>query len=229
LTGFDSPGSEQPTTPRIQRLSDLIFGLALSISALTLVGQQPATNEQLGFSLGLYGFSFLILIGVWRVYSSVSSMLLSETSFLVDLNIALLFLVSVEPYLFNELFTVQGPMSANVTGMYSLDLAGMFFIMAYFDHSLAREEKHLVPIELLEKHRSARNFRLLIAGVFLVSILPFFGETVLFTSITGDKTYDFTLRSFMWLLGLFLVWGRRAFTTVRGRQVKVVASPAQAA
>ena len=82
-----SLGPERQERPRIQRLSVLIFGLALSISALTLVGKQPTTNEELGFYLGLYAFSFLILISVWRVYSSVSSILPSETPFLVDLNI----------------------------------------------------------------------------------------------------------------------------------------------
>ena len=67
------------------------------------------------------------------------------------------------------------------------------------------------------KYRSDLNFTLLVACVFAVSIIPSFGETVLFTSTTGTETYDFTLRSMMWLLGLFLGWGRRAVMTVRDR------------
>ena len=127
----------------------------------------------------------------------------------------LLFFVSIEPYLFNELFSLQGGMYTSVSGLYSIDLAGMFFIIAYFDHALTKEEKHLVPTELLGKYKSDRNFTLLVAGVFAVSILPWFGETVLFTSVTGTKTYSFTLRSMMWVLGLFLGWGRRAVLAVR--------------
>jgi len=51
---------------RIEAFSDLIFGLALSIGALTLIGQQPTSFEALMIALGLYGFSFLILVSVWR-------------------------------------------------------------------------------------------------------------------------------------------------------------------
>jgi hypothetical protein len=43
---------------RIESLSDLIFGLALSIGALTLIGQPPSTFEAILTALGLYAFSF---------------------------------------------------------------------------------------------------------------------------------------------------------------------------
>jgi uncharacterized membrane protein len=211
-------GAERAERPRIQRLSDLIFGLALSISALTLVGRQPNTSEELGFFLGLYGFSFLILISVWRVYSSVSSILPSETPVLADLNIVLLFFVSIEPYLFNELFALQGTMLLSASGLYSLDLAGMFFIIAFFDHSLAKEELHLVPREMLRRYRSDRNFTLFVASLFAISVLPYFGETTVFTSVAGSTTYQFTMRSSLWLLGLFISWGRRAVMAVRSRK-----------
>jgi uncharacterized membrane protein len=196
----------------------MIFGLALSISALTLVGKQPANNEALSFSLGLYAFSFLILISVWQVYSSVTSILPSETAILVDLNVVLLFLVSIEPYLFNQLFTLQGPMLLNASGLYSLDLAGMFFIIAFFDHSLADEERHLVPRDQLRKYKSGRNFTLVVAAVFAISVLPFFGDTVVFLSSSAAGTYSFTLRSAMWILGLLLAWGRRIVLAAQGRK-----------
>lgn len=79
ICGVNEKASESAPKSRIQTLSDLIFGLALSISALTLIGRQPATTQQLLTSLGLYGFSFLILISVWRLYSSITSILPLET------------------------------------------------------------------------------------------------------------------------------------------------------
>ena len=216
---MDSQGSEHAERSRIERLSDLIFGLALSISALTLVGKQPGTIEEMSFSLGLYGFSFLILMSVWRVYSAITSVLPSETPILVDLNIALLFFVSIEPYLFNELFSLGGSMFLNASALYSLDLAAMFFTIAFFNHSLANEERRLVPREQLGKYKSDRNFTLLVAAVFANSVLPYYGQIVVFTSATPESaTNDFTFRSILWILGLLLGWGRRVVIATRGRR-----------
>jgi uncharacterized membrane protein len=209
--------STPPSTPRprIQGLSDLVFGLALSISALTLIGQQPTTTEQFGFSLGLYGFSFIILIGVWQMYSTVTSILPAETSILVDLNVILLFLVSIEPYLFNELFVAKGGLSVPVSAVYSVDLAAMFFILAFFLNSLANEDKHLVPKVLVSKYKLRRNMVLLVALTFTISIHPYFGDTVVATFMGG--AYDVTLRSVLWLIALFLSWGRRLIETFPAR------------
>jgi uncharacterized membrane protein len=215
---MSSQTSEHSPKPRIQSLSDLIFGLALSISALTLVGQQPTSVEQASFALGLYAFSFLVLISVWRLYSSITSLLPAETSFLVNLNIVLLFFVSIEPYLFNELFAQGGVMYRSFSGLYGLDLSAMFFIIAYFDHSLAKEERKLVPKTLLGLYRSDRNFTLLIAALFAISVYPYFGDTILFMSTTGGATYDFTIRSVLWLVALFSGWGRRAVRSFRKTQ-----------
>jgi uncharacterized membrane protein len=82
--------------PRIEAFSDLIFGLALSIGALTLIGQQLTSFEALMIALGLYSFSFLILVGVWLSYSNLTSVLPSETGTLTS--IAGLFLISTLPF-----------------------------------------------------------------------------------------------------------------------------------
>jgi uncharacterized membrane protein len=187
--------------PRIQSLSDLIFGLALSISALTLIGQQPSTFDQLMVSLGLYAFSFLLLISVWHRYSSIMSILPVETPGLTDLNILLLFMVSIEPYLFNELFTSNGKMFYSVSIIYSLDFAAMMLIIAFFDHSLADEEKKLVPKKLLRRYKFSRNFSLLMAAIFIISAVPFFGYTTL---------YNAPIRVILWIAALLFGWGRRS-------------------
>ena len=204
--------------PRIQSLSDLIFGLALSISALTLIGQQPTSTEALGISIGVYGFSFMILINVWRSYTSVASLLPSETSVLVDLNIVLLFLVSIEPYLFNELFVLNGGLREYVSGVYSVDLAAMFFIIAFFLHSLASEEKHLVPKGRLRMYRVRRNGLLVGAILLAISTYPYFGETQVATWTAAGASYNLTLREVLWLFALFLSWSRRFIESYYGRR-----------
>lgn len=88
--------------PHIQTLSGLIFGVALSIGAITLIGQQPTSAQQVFVALGQYGFSFLILVSVWRAYSTIMSVLRVEAGRLINLNVILLFLVSIEPYLYYQ-------------------------------------------------------------------------------------------------------------------------------
>jgi uncharacterized membrane protein len=199
-----------PPRPRIQGLSDLIFGLALSISALTLIGQQPNNPMQFSFSLGLYGFSFLILIGLWQQYSSVTSILPAETSVLVDLNVALLFLVSIEPYLFNELFSTKEGMLASVSAVYSIDLAAMFLILTFFFLSLTTEEKHLIPSALLGRYKLRRNFTFVTALIFIVSIIPYFGDTIVWSFISSNTPYFISLRSVLWIAALGMSLGRRS-------------------
>jgi uncharacterized membrane protein len=194
---MSSKGAFKPR-PRIEALSDLIFGLALSIGALTLIGQQPTSFKALIDALGLYGFSFLILVSVWLSYSTITSVLPAETETLTSLNIVLLFLVSIEPFLFNQLFAEDGSMFSDVSMVYAIDLAAMFMILAFFNHTLTSEEKSLVPKDHLKRYRFARNYALLIASVFLISTLPFF-----------ESAYVFPLRVYVWIIALVLGWIRR--------------------
>lgn len=204
------PDLEEKAEPklRMRSFSNLIFGLTLSIGALTLIGQQPATSQQLLASLAFYAFSFLIITNVWRAYSAIISALPAETSELVNLNILLLFFVSIEPYLFNELFTSQGEVLQSAFIIYALDLASMFLIMALFNNYLANDKSNPLPNSLLRRYEFRRNLEILIAAVFVVSIAPFFGSNLLSLIIEG-KGYDIPLRVEVWLLAMLLSLSRR--------------------
>ncbi len=192
--------------PRIEALSDLIFGLALSIGALTFIGQPPASFDALLAALGLYGFSFLILVSVWLNYSTITSVLPAETETMISLNIVLLFLVSVEPFLFSQLFAQNGSLFSGVSVIYSVDLAAMFIILGSFNHAIAGKEKNHVPKDHLKRYRSARNYAFLIAAIFLISTLPFFASV-----------YVMPLRVYVWILALVLGWVRRIRTQITDR------------
>jgi len=197
------------TRPRIQSLSDLIFGLALSIGALTLIGQQASDFQHLLISLIYYGFSFLILANVWRMYTHTMDLLPVETAGLLDLNIVLLFLVSIEPFLFNQILgSSTSTFAENVSVLYAIDLAGLFLILAFFTHSLADEDKKLVPPSLLLTYRRIRNFELLASVIFLLSIIPAFWSL----GISVDNSF-IRLRFILWISTLFLP----AFRNLYGR------------
>jgi uncharacterized membrane protein len=186
--------------PRIEGLSDLIFGLALSIGAIELVSNYPQTHGQLITALGAFGFSFLILINVWNRYTTIVSLVPVETTAMLRLNMLLLFLVAVEPYLFN-LLVIQGtagsPVGQYVSAYYALDIAGMNFVLAYFTHILTRKEKKLIPGELIHRFKLARDRNVVVATVFLVSAIPVFWAI----SIIGTP-----LRVILWILAVPIIW-----------------------
>ncbi len=160
---------------RVEGLTDLVFGLALSISAIALVSKVPADNAQFVASVGYFAFSFLILINIWTRYTSVVSLVPIETSRMMRLNITLLFFVALEPYLFNLLLPTSGAyagLGQDVSTAFALDIGSMNMILAYFVHVLTREEKGLVPKEMVADYRFRRNLLIVIAAIFVVSVVP---------------------------------------------------------
>jgi uncharacterized membrane protein len=189
-----------PARPRIQSLSDLIFGLALSIGALTLIGQKPSDFQGLVLSILYYGFSFLILINIWRSYTRTMSLLPVETAKLINLNILLLFLVSIEPYLFNQLLASSLVMAQNVSILYAFDLGGLIAIQAFFTNSLISEKKKSIPEQLLREYKFRRTYQLIIAVIFFVSTIPVFWTW----RIELSNTANIPLRLVFWFIALFL-------------------------
>jgi uncharacterized membrane protein len=63
---------------RIESLSDLIFGLALSIGSLELIARTPRTPEDLGMSVALFAFSFVVVVSIWVGYTRIMAVLQGE-------------------------------------------------------------------------------------------------------------------------------------------------------
>ena len=181
--------------PRIQTLSDMIFGLALSIGAVSLLSQKPGNFTAVTYSMVSFGFAFLILALVWFRYSKIMSVLPVESSGIIWANMLLLFLVSIEPYLFN-LMTVSAYIpatgqldSGSTTTLYALDLGGLMLILAFFIHELTREESRLIPRRLLKGYRLTMDTTILAGSLFLLSTLPVFWSTIIVTPPTIPLRY----------------------------------------
>jgi len=187
--------------PRIETLSDLIFGLALSIGALSLLSKPPSTPGEVRSDIFAFAFSFLILIYVWMSYTRIMSVLPLETRATIFLNILMLFLVVIEPYLF-YLVTLFGHVYEYLlvdyaSVIYSLDMGGLMAILAFFNHELSVEEKRLIPQELLPRHKRARNVLFVSAGLFFLTALPQFWSW----QIDGVP-----LRFYLWFSPLAVSW-----------------------
>jgi hypothetical protein len=177
-------GPAAPTTRtkiRIESLSDLVFGLALSIGSLILVGKGVQSAEDLVVNVLLFGFGFLIILMVWLRYSQTMAVLPVEARFALPTNLALLFLVALEPYLFYVCWSAQLPgVLSSATAAYALDVGGMLATQAALAQLVVREAKAgfygnqpLSPIVLAEFRRVVRLNAVLV-GVFVVSALPVF-------------------------------------------------------
>ena len=164
--------------PRVESLSDLIFGLALSVCTISLITRLPRAPVGILIDIAEFGFSFLILITVWVSYTSIMSVLPLEDGTTVLLNIVMLFLVAIEPYLFylNAVFDLsdhQALVDAASTA-YALDMAGLMTILALFTHQLSLEERKLLSQDSIAKYKHIRDILLVSAALFAVTILPIF-------------------------------------------------------
>src|SRR5215472_3657003 len=115
---------------RTEQLSDLVFGLALSIGSLELLARTPQTPSDLATSVALFAFSFLIVVAIWVGFARVMTIISQETPWTMGLNLLLLFCVALEPYLFFILQSQPGNHDFLdwASFAYALDVGGMFLI-----------------------------------------------------------------------------------------------------
>jgi uncharacterized membrane protein len=203
-----SPAPDQRLRPRIESLTDLVFGLALSIGAIGLINNKPTDTKSLIVSVGGFGFSFLILISIWFRYTEVMSILRVEVARTRILNTTLLFLVAIEPYLFN-LLNFDGPFAAGSLGDaasvgFAVDLGTIYAIMASFTSILGKEGGGLATPYLVKKYRHIRNLEIAVALIFLVSALPEFWILNLPGGFVGGGG---PLRYYTWLVTFPLIRG----------------------
>jgi hypothetical protein len=166
---------------RIESLSDLVFGLALSIGSIILVGKQPQSGQDIAVNVLLFGFGFLIIVMTWLGYSRTMAVLPVEAPFALLANLVLLFIVAVEPYLFYVLTSVQTSGLADAASVvYALDVGGMFLMQAALARMVVNGEKAsssgkppLHPV-VLARFRRVVKLNTVIGLVFVVSALPVF-------------------------------------------------------
>jgi len=207
--------------PRIESLSDLVFGLALSIGAIALVSSPPVTDAGFYRDIATFGFNFVVLISIWLRYTRIMSALPIETRGTMALNTVLLFTVSMEPFIFNIIRSGNSATPASVplfeaaSSLYGVDLGIMMLIMAVFTLALADEEKRLVPKEMLRQLRSESANWFLSSAIFLVSALPVFGRVF----VGGVAVSGLSVRTVLWLSGVVVIWVRvgRSRAAQRGK------------
>ncbi len=87
--------------PRIETLADLIFGLSLSIGSIAPIANPPKSAGEITTHILAFAYTFFVLITAWLIYTTYMSVLPVETRTVTFLNVGLLLLVAIVPYLLN--------------------------------------------------------------------------------------------------------------------------------
>jgi uncharacterized membrane protein len=206
--GKGQPDPRRPR-PRIETLADLIFGLSLSIGSLALLTSAPGNPGEINNHILAFIFTFLILITAWLIYTTYMSVLPVETRAVTFLNIILLLLVALIPYLLNAVevpnpgisYTKAQTIQDYSSQLFAIDLSGILLILAAFAHVLSIEENRLVPQETIRLFKNGRNRMAILATLMAVTITPQFWEL---------QFFDVPLRLYMWYIPLVSYWVGRA-------------------
>jgi len=155
-------------------LSDLIYGLSLSIGAISLVitNSQASSGNDIDRNILEFLFVFLILITSWIIYTSDMSVLPLETRLVTFLNVVLLILVAIIPYLFDQAVSRYNTLDIQsyASTLFTFDYAGSLFIMAGFAHLIAQEEKQRVDSDQVIRFRRIRKRLTILTILVLLSL-----------------------------------------------------------
>jgi uncharacterized membrane protein len=191
---------------RVEALSDLVFGLALSIGSIALVQKIPDVPGDLVTDVVEFGFSFLIIVGVWLGYTRIVAVLPAETAGTVFLNLLLLFCVAVEPFLYYVLFQASEGFVEFASSAYAVDTGLMMGLLSSMMYLVVRQESR-VPVRklraaVLARFKVSMTVQAACGALFLASATPFF-----WVQIPGLGY----LRFLTWYVALGIFFASRVF------------------
>lgn len=193
--------TESEPAPRIEALSDEIFGLALSIGSIIFIVRAPQSSSEVFGDIVEFGLSFLILVTVWLHYTSVMSVHPLETPRERFLNLLLLFFVSIEPYLLYLVSLFEHEPTSFIldysSNLFALDMGGMLALLALFTHDITIEERKLMTLDYIQRYRRIRDSLLVGSGLFFITIFPVFWTI---------RVIGRPLRFFLWPLSISVFW-----------------------
>lgn len=178
----------------ISDLSNMVFGVALSIGALILINNvsQSATSGSVITSLVTFAFSFLLIIYIWFRYVKALELMYVRTDVEVTLNVLLLFLVVIEPYLFYLLHTSSLELLGTASTLFALDFAALLLVLYAF-YRIGIKSCKRIGRRVADYYRPMTD-SLLISGIFFgISALPIF---------LNIDLLGITLRFLMWFAAI---------------------------
>ncbi len=187
----------------------MVFGLSLSIGSIALIANPPKSVGEITTHILAFAYTFFVLITAWLIYTTYMSVLPVETRTVTFLNVGLLLLVAIVPYLLNGVEVANPTLTPDEVSMiqnysstlFALDLGGILLILATSAHVISLEEKKSVAPELVTLFRNGRNRMAILAVLTLTSVAPEFWEWTLL---------GVPIRLYLWYPPLISYWVGRA-------------------
>ena len=192
----------------IEDLSNMVFGLALSIGSLEFVVNLNVDHQVVLDSLFTFFFNFILVVYIWFRYTRALSLIRVENRIEMDLNILLLFLIIIEPYLFDLLNASNLPSDLDFSSvLFAFDVGTMMLILGviytiglrYYKNKDKDKEKDNT---FLYSYDSIKIGLYITGIIFIISAMPTFWEI----SLLGTK-----LRFISWVVGTFITFFYRGF------------------
>lgn len=200
----ENPKERRPR-PRIEALSDLVFGLSLSLASISLIVSPPSSPSEINNHILAFVFAFILLITAWINYTSSMSVLPLETRTVTILNVIMLMSVALVPFLLNVI-ELPNPSLAPVENLvirdyastlFAVNLSALLAILGMFSHILAKEEAKLIAPDLVARYRTSRNLTLILAGFMLLTAAPIFGTYMIL---------GYPIRLYVWYVPIIVYW-----------------------
>jgi uncharacterized membrane protein len=166
-----------------------------------ITNNQSSSASDINRNILQFLFVFIILITSWIIYTSDMSVLPIETRLVQLLNVVLLMLVAIFPYLFDQVVSTFNPSSVQdyASILFTADYAGTLLIMAVFSHVIAQEEEHLVDGAIMIRMRRVRNRLSILTVIVLLSLAAPWDWLFLGVHV----------RFFIWLVPIISFWFNR--------------------
>ncbi|NNN17155.1 MAG: DUF1211 domain-containing protein [Thermoplasmata archaeon] len=196
---------------RVEALGDMIFGLALSITAIQLAFAPPNNPVEVVGYIAEFVVSFGLLVWIWTSYTRITERITVEREKLLLLSALLLMLVSLEPYLlfivWSGVFLGRDQTLLDLSSIaWSLDVALMFLILGLMMRQGILHPAHEVPSALSHEIQNLIHWRYVSAALIALAILPVFWSWTLTTSQLNDasppKLIVLHARYFYWVVAL---------------------------
>lgn len=162
---------------RIEGLSDIIFGLALSLTAVQLTFNPPDNQAKVVAYIVEFVFSFWLIVWVWMAFTRIMGRLTVEPHRMLSLNVLLLLLISIEPYLLFYIWAgaftgTYEPVLGLASIAWSVIVAATFLILGLMvEVGILRQPGTTSPALRGAYVRLAR-WRYAAAGMMALGVLP---------------------------------------------------------
>jgi len=161
----------------IEDLSNLVFGLALTLGTVTLVAPAADDVGRLLTAIVSYGLSFFIIVWIWWLYNKITKRARTETRFRFAINVLLLFLVVIEPFLLGVSNKVAG------SAAYAIDIGTILLVLAVYSQLAIKES--IAAGSTIARWRTNRNTLIVCAIIFYATIAIGLFPDIASTGIQG--------------------------------------------